>query len=183
MLKIKINKKTLLFVSLFVLCVTYIAGLIYINQYRKHVEEQLERKSKILNEYKKRLSELPKLEQELSVLKQKFNEIKSKSYIGDSEVVAHTTFVDDVSAKAKDYSLSIISVNRLPALRMDNVIILRVHMKARSNNLKNVLEFINSIEHSKDKIMGFAHLTLMRSNYAGQNAYDISVEVRAIWIP
>ncbi len=152
-------------------------------EYYSELKEDYERQRLLYEKYRSKAAKLEELKKRKIEVDESFERLKGKFFTEKTETLAFSVFKDSISAKAKRSGVVEEGVSKRPGNElMSGVKKLRLRGRYNSRDLRNLLEFMFSVEKGEEKITGFESVDIILDRYKGRETYYLSAEIFGLWI-
>lgn len=178
----RIKRKQLISLSIYFLLLIFLVGTFFFFFYETdELKKELELKRELMLRYEQRKKDLSSLRRRYTDLNQKYNRLLTHIFSTKDESLAYAEFSELVLSLASKYGIEGIIINKRPSQTYGQFKKLRIYLRGKHEDLKNILIFLKDLEYNNKKFITIEYILLRKEKRLKSEIFLIELILAALW--
>lgn len=178
----KVKHRQIILLSTYVLSFVLLIGIFFfLLKQVKEIKNELESKRELIFRYKQKEKYLPSLQKKYEILNQEYNLLLKRIFSSKDESLAYAEFSELVLSLASKYKLEGIIINKRPSQTYGQFKKIRLYLRGKHQDLKNILSFLKDLEYNTKKLIAIEYILLRKEKRLKSEIFLIELILAALW--
>ena len=160
----------------------FIISIFLIQEQKNKLLYEYENKLALLERYKSHINELQKIEKEYKSILSEYKEFEKKLFKEKNESLAYAEMLSLITENLERYNLKKKFTTNLQSESINSFKIIKILIRASGKDLRNILNFIYSIENNDKKFLFLQKVTIrVNERKRDDMIYLINIIIGGLW--